>query len=167
MTVILGIDPGTGTTGYGGIEVSDEQRNMEILGCGTVSTPTDMPFQNRLKAIHDSIQTLVDKFSPSVVAVEELYFSKNVKTAIDVGHARGAIMVSLAEIEVTVEEYNPLTIKKTLTGNGNADKKAVQKMVKQELELTETPSPNDAADALAIAICHNLQSRFESKIDQS
>jgi crossover junction endodeoxyribonuclease RuvC len=167
VTTVLGLDPGTATTGYGVIGASNDGRELDMVTCGTVKTPADMDFPERLDAIFDSIQTLVEKYEPATVAVEELYFSKNVKTAIDVGHARGVIVLATARTDVPMVEYNPTEIKKTLTGQGNADKKAVQKMVKQELELPEVPSPNDAADALAIAICHVLIDRYKSKLPDS
>lgn len=167
MATVLGLDPGTATTGYGIVQASDNGREMAMGGCGAIKTPADMDFPDRLDAIFESIQTLVEEYEPGTVAVEELFFSKNVKTAIDVGHARGVIVLATSRTEVPMVEYGPTEIKKTLTGNGNADKKAVQKMVKQELELPEIPSPNDAADALAIAICHVLIDRYESKLPDS
>lgn len=164
IPTILGLDPGTATTGYGVIEATNEGREFRLVTCGAIKTPPDMPFPDRLDVIFESVQTLVEEYEPAAVAVEELFFSKNVKTAIDVGHARGVIVLATARCEVDMTEYNPTQIKKTLTGNGNADKKSVQKMVKNELNLSQTPKPDDAGDALAIAISHVLHDRFQSKI---
>lgn len=123
-----------------------------------------MSFADRLDAIYESVLSLIEQYNPEVAAVEELFFSKNVKTAIDVGHARGVVVLATSRSDINMEEYNPTEIKKTLTGNGKADKKAVQKMVKQELQLETIPSPDDAADALAVAISQVLISRYESKL---
>ncbi|MGM0381173.1 MAG: crossover junction endodeoxyribonuclease RuvC [bacterium] len=162
ITTILGIDPGLATTGYGAIENIDDELKMQ--GCGVVSTPAETEFCQRLQIIHNSTLELASRFQPDVISVEELFFCKNVKTAIKVGQARGVILLGAGETEAKLTEYSPLQVKKTITGNGNADKKAVQKMVKNELGLSEVPRPDDAADALAIAICHVILNRYRSKL---
>ena len=163
MQTILGIDPGLATTGYGAIE-SVDNTELEMKGCGVVKTPAEEDFCNRLEILYDSIFKLTSRYQPDVISVEKLFFCKNVKTAIKVGQARGVILLAAGEAEAELTEYSPLKVKKTLTGNGNADKKAVQKMVKNELALSGVPKPDDAADALAIAICHVIISRYQSKL---
>lgn len=127
-----------------------------------------MDHPDRLDAIHASVQNLANKFSPEVAYVEEIFFNKNVKTAISVGQARGVILLALNDYgdeEFTLGEYNPSTIKKVLTGRGDADKATVQQIVKQELNLSGVPSPNDAADALAVALTFCFEQRFEENVE--
>lgn len=129
-----------------------------------------MPYADRLDVIHSSVMTLVEQHAPATAVVEEIYFSKNVKTAMSVGQARGVILLALqhagGELEDTldVREMNPSTVKKTLTGSGTADKKAMQRVVKQELGLPSSPDRDDAADALALAVCHLIKQRFQDSI---
>ncbi len=163
MKTILGIDPGLATTGYGVIENTDDTE-LNMQGCGVVTTPAEEEFCSRLKILYDSIFKLASRYQPDVISVEKLFFCKNVKTAIKVGQARGVILLASGQAEAKLTEYSPLEVKKTITGNGNADKKAVQKMVQNELKLTDLPKPDDAADALAIAICHVILSRYKSKL---
>ncbi len=165
-TTVLGVDPGTATTGYGVIFLPDRDE-FRMENCGTIRTPPEMNFPDRLKAIHDSTATLLEKYSPDAVAVESLYFSKNAKTAFAVGQARGVIVLAAAEGGYPLSDYSPLEVKKALTGDGNADKKSVQKMVTRELGLEGTPRPDDAADGLAIAITHVLKTRFQARIQDS
>lgn len=129
-----------------------------------------MPHAERLNVIHASVMTLVERSSPAVAVVEEIYFSKNVKTAMSVGQARGVILLALnhageeLEDSLDVREMNPSTVKKTLTGSGTADKKAMQRIVKQELGLSSAPDRDDAADALALAVSHLIKERFRDSI---
>jgi len=132
-----------------------------------VQTASSTDFTIRLRQLHEAAEELVEKFSPDIAAVEKLYFSKNVKTAIKVGQARGVIMLAVARSNIQVVEYSPLKIKKTITGSGKADKKAMQKMLRDELGLGQPPQPDDAADALAVAYCHQVIARFESKIPEN
>lgn len=162
-TTVLGIDPGTATTGYGVIARPDRDQ-FQLENCGTIRTPAEMEFPDRLKAIYDSTLALLRKYSPDAVAVESLFFSKNAKTAFAVGQARGVIVLAAAEGEYPLSDYSPLEVKKTLTGDGNADKKSIQRMVTRELGLEGPPKPDDAADGLAIAITHLLKTRFQARI---
>lgn len=133
-------------------------------GCGVITTPAETEFPRRLQILHESVLKLASRYQPDVISVEKLFFCKNVKTAIKVGQARGVILLGASEVEAKLTEYSPLEVKKTITGNGNAEKKAVQKMIKNELELTEIPRPDDAADALANAVCHVILNRYRSKL---
>jgi crossover junction endodeoxyribonuclease RuvC len=150
---ILGIDPGTATTGYGIIEVKDND-TISVLNYGVIQTfPVDaMP--NRLMCIFDDMQLLIDNFTPDIIVLEGLFFFKNAKTVITVSQARGVILLAAIKAGLTIYEYTPLQVKITLTGYGRADKREVQNCVKDLLELDEIPRPDDAADALAIALCH-------------
>lgn len=130
-----------------------------------------MEHAERLDAIYSSVQTVADEFSPDVAMVEEIFFNKNVKTAISVGEARGVILLALNDYSgsdsagLDLGEYNPSTVKKVLTGRGDADKKTVQEIVKQELNLNGIPQPDDAADALAIALTFCLEQRFQDSVE--
>lgn len=148
----LGIDPGTATTGYG--LIAEENNKLVFVAHGIVSTSPKDDAQTRLKQIYSSIKTIIAKHKPAVVAIEKLYFGANTKTAIAVGQARGVALLAAAEAITPVAEYTPLQVKMAITGYGRADKKQIQQMVKALLGLKEIPRPDDAADALAIAICH-------------
>jgi crossover junction endodeoxyribonuclease RuvC len=149
---VVGIDPGTATTGYGVIE---ETAGRLILICfGTICTPADMPMPRRLLELHRQLSELLALHAPETAAVESLFFQKNVRTALSVGQARGAALLALAERDVPVSEYTPLQVKQAVTGYGGAEKRQVQTMVRTLLGLSEPPKPDDAADALAVAICH-------------
>lgn len=161
---MLGLDPGLATTGYGATEYERASTPPEALSWGTVTTDKDTDFTDRLNRIHASVNELVDKFSPDVVVVEKLYFSKNVKTAIKVGQARGVIVLGATHDQAELVEYSPLKIKKTVTGTGSASKRAVQTILQKELGIQRPPEPDDAADALAAAYCYQMLSRFESQI---
>lgn len=150
--IILGIDPGTATTGYGVVD-SDKGKIKEVA-YGCVLTKSTQSLENRLITIFDELTKVIKKFKPEMVAVEELFFASNTKTAISVGHARGVILLACSKAKVPVYEYTPLQIKQAVCGYGRADKQQIQKMVKALLNLEEIPKPDDAADGLAIAICH-------------
>lgn len=150
--IILGIDPGTATTGYGLIEKNGQKHSLIKHGC--VLTPAHTPLPERLDAIFDELSALIDEHRPDHMAVEELFFSSNAKTAIAVGQARGVILLAGRKKGLPVYEYTPLEVKMALTGYGRADKNQIQQMVKTLLGLKEIPKPDDAADAVAIAICH-------------
>lgn len=151
--VILGIDPGLATVGYGIISYGGN--NYRVLDYGIIKTEPHIPFSERLKVIYDSILLLIDKYKPDDFAIEELFFSKNVKTAIRVGQARGVAILSAVNRGLEVYEYTPLQIKQSVVGYGRADKGQVQELVRILMNLKEAPKPDDAADALAIAICHS------------
>ena len=146
--VILGLDPGTATTGYGVIRVLGNR--FQMLEYGIISTPAKTP----LEMIYDNLQELLQKWQPDQAAVEELFFNQNITTAITVGQARGVLLLCCAQNNVPLAEYTPLQVKQALVGYGRADKKQIQQMVKMFLNLADIPKPDDAADALAIAICH-------------
>ena len=150
--IILGLDPGTATIGFGVIE-SDRQ-NHRLLDYGCIKTNAGVPLAERLKQIYNDLQTIVKQWKPKAIAIEEVFFSKNVKTAIHVAHARGAMMQQLAVGSHQIAEYKPQEVKAAVCGYGKAEKKQVQKMVQIILEMDELPFPDDAADALALAICH-------------
>ena len=153
MLRILGIDPGYGIIGFSVIDKSNSGNS--VVDYGVITTPKDMPFDQRLKVIYESMNTLIDKFSPQECAIEKLYFNKNITTGIPVAEARGVILLSIVNRDIPVFEYTPQQIKMALTGLGKADKSQVQFMVKTLLHLTKIPRPDDAADAVAVALCHS------------
>ncbi len=151
--IILGIDPGYATVGFGVIE-SFGGNKMRPLEYGVVTTPKEDSLPKRLKQIADSFAYLIEKYKPDAVAIEELFFQNNQKTAIAVAEARGAILLTVYEKCGKLYEYTPLQIKQALTGYGRAEKQQIQYMVKVLLKLEKIPKPDDAADALAVAITH-------------
>lgn len=150
--VILGIDPGLATVGYGVIEVNGDKRRL--VQYGTINTKAGEPAPARLRSIFQGINQLMDIYRPDDVAVEELFFSKNITTGIAVGEARGVILVAVAMRTENLYEYTPMQIKQAVTGYGGADKHQVQHMVKTLLNMKEIARPDDAADALAVALTH-------------
>lgn len=153
---ILGIDPGTATTGWAILE--QRKKEMISVAYGHISTSPKNSTSERLKEVAFDIDEIIKKYKPSEGAIEDLFFFKNIKTAVKVSQSRGAIMLTLIKAGVKVFEYTPLQVKQSVTGYGRADKKQVQLMVKNILKLREIPQPDDTADAIAIAICH-MQSR--------
>ncbi len=151
--VVIGIDPGTAITGYGLIKESTSG-DLTWLTHGVITTPSDWDEPRRLLHLYRSLLEIIKDTKPDCCAVEKLFFQKNVKTAMNVGQGRGAALVAVAEAELPIGEYSPLVIKQAVVGYGNADKKQVQQMVKLLLGLRDVPKPDDAADALAVAICH-------------
>ena len=149
--IYFGIDPGTATTGYGVVEVQGTTRVH--IAHGVIKTPHGMPPEERLRQLHKALHTLYRKYEPDVLSMEELFFSKNVKTAISVAQAQGVILLSVAENGYPLHRFTPNQVKQTVTQNGNATKRDVQKMVRMILAMPEIPRPDDAADALALAIC--------------
>lgn len=148
--IILGIDPGTATTGFGVIK---KGKNMECLAYGLIQTSPSLPAAERLRILSNELNKLIKKHRPEALAVENIYFFKNLKTAMPVSQAKGVILLTAAKKRVPVHEFTPLQAKMTVVGYGRAEKKQVQEMVKILLNLEEIPRPDDAADALAIAIC--------------
>jgi crossover junction endodeoxyribonuclease RuvC len=154
---IIGIDPGTGILGFGVIEVLNGQ--MQIVDAGVVTTPAHTPIDVRLEDIFDSLNEVISQTKPDVMSIEKLFFSQNVTTAMSVSQARGVAMLAGRKGGLPIHEYTPLQIKQSVTGYGKADKKQVQEMVRVQLNLKNTPKPDDCADALAAAITHYLMSR--------
>ena len=150
--IILGIDPGIARMGWGVVEETGGGKpQAKAYGC--FETPSSMKHEARLAAVHQELTCLIKKYKPDRVAVEKLFFSKNVKTALQVGEARGVILMTCAELQVLCLEISPKEVKQALTGYGQADKQQMQKMVQLILKLPEIPKPDDAADALALALC--------------
>lgn len=149
---VLGIDPGSARMGYGIIDL--DGNDLTVTGYGCVETPADLPAAERLHLLHQDLTTLLDRFAPAEVAIEELFFAKNARTAIAVAQARGVAMLAAAQYGCRVVEYTPLQVKVAVVGYGKAEKIQVQHMVTVLLRLAEPPKPDDTADALAIAICH-------------
>jgi crossover junction endodeoxyribonuclease RuvC len=160
---VLGIDPGTASTGYG-VVMENVSGDYELIACGVIRTAPDQPMHLRLREIFHDIQSLICEFQPHEVAVEELFFGRNVTTAITVGQARGAALLAAALSDLSVVEYTPAAIKQALTGYGKADKQQMQAMVRQLLELEEAPHRDDAADGVAIALCHLQTRRFQALV---
>jgi crossover junction endodeoxyribonuclease RuvC len=151
--VVLGIDPGTASLGWGIIKRTKEVAyKVEAYGC--IKTDKSNLFSRRLEEIHRELSKIIKKYEPDIAAVEQLFFAKNVKTAISVGEARGVAILAAAQANLAVAEYTPLQVKQSLVGYGRAEKKQMQKMLKVLLGLEDIPKPDDAADALAIALCH-------------
>ena len=150
--IILGIDPGLATVGYGVIE--HEKGKFRTIATGAIETPAGIDVELRLKMIYDDMGELIDTYHPAEMAVEELFFNTNQKTAIGVAEARGVILLSAVKKGITIAEYTPLQVKQSVVGYGRAEKQQVQEMVKIILKLPKVPKPDDAADALALAICH-------------
>lgn len=151
--LVIGLDPGTAITGYG-IVRDDEEGALVAVDFGVIKTPSRLPMPERLLKLHRELAKIIDLHRPENGAVEKLFFQKNVKTAISVGQARGVALLALAETRIPISEYAPMEIKQAVAGYGGADKRQVQLMVKALLHLEELPRPDDAADALAVAICH-------------
>lgn len=160
---ILGLDPGTATTGYGIVDV--ENGRFSVVTYGVISTKAKTPMPNRLQKIQQELKALIDAYHPDSAGIEEVFFGRNVTTAITVGQARGVLMLTLANANIPIGEYSPPKIKDAVTGYGKADKAQVQMMVRNLLDLEETPRPDDAADGLAVAITHYQYQRFESLYD--
>ena len=159
-TRILGLDPGTATTGYGIIDVVEGEPHY--VTCGVIRTSARSETPERLKKIYDDLEELLEEFRPDAAAVEEVFFGRNITTAISVGQARGVLILALANAGIPVAEYSPPKIKDAVTGYGKAEKHQVQLMVRNLLELEETPRPDDAADGLAVALTHYQHRRFTS-----
>ncbi|MFP3896068.1 MAG: crossover junction endodeoxyribonuclease RuvC [Anaerolineales bacterium] len=163
--LVLGLDPGLATTGYG--LVAGDGRDLSAVSYGVIRTPANTPVGERLAKIHGEMSCLLDEYGPDVAAVEELFFCKNVRTAMMVGEARGVLLLALAQAGLQIAEYTPLQIKEGITGYGRAEKEQVQEMVRVLLRLEEVPRPDDAADALALAICHQHAARMSGLLRAS
>ncbi len=162
---VLGVDPGTLTSGYG--IVAEEDHKLFHVASGGISPSANQPFPKRLKKIYEELEKVIDKYRPHAVVVEDLFVSQNIKSALKLGHARGVAILVAMNAGLPVFEYAPLEIKQAVVGTGKADKKQVQMMVKALLELPKVPHPADAADALAAAICHIHSSRLKEVLKGS
>jgi crossover junction endodeoxyribonuclease RuvC len=147
---IIGIDPGTGILGFGVIDAAGSK--TKLVTAGVITTPAHTPLADRLEEIYLELTNIIRETKPEMMAIEQLFFARNVTTAMSVAHARGVAMLTGKQAKLKIEEYTPLQIKQSLTGYGKADKKQVQEMVRIQLGLTEVPKPDDCADALAAAI---------------
>jgi len=158
--LVIGIDPGTATTGYG--LVRETETELECVAYGVVTTPAGQPLPKRLQTIHRQLKTVITLHRPDTGAVEKLFFQKNVTTAMSVGQGRGVALLALAECGLEVGEYTPLQVKQAVAGYGGADKRQMQEMVRTLLNLESIPKPDDAADALAVAICHLYSAKMKA-----
>lgn len=156
--LVLGIDPGTSITGYGLVEAQGGK--FKPVGYGCVRTPAGEALPRRLQVIYREVRVLIERYRPDFIAVEELFFNKNTRTALVVGQARGVILLGAADAGLEVWEYTPLQVKQAVAGYGRAEKCQVQEMVRVLLSLPGIPKPDDAADALAVAICHAQSLRW-------
>ncbi|MFW6089506.1 MAG: crossover junction endodeoxyribonuclease RuvC [Gemmatimonadota bacterium] len=152
MTRVLGIDPGTAATGYGVVERGE--RDVSLAECGVIRTRSSDALASRLREIYEGIAEVIDRNEPDTVAVEGVFYGRNVRTTVVLGHARGAILLAAALRDLPVAEYSPAEIKNAVVGTGRATKEQVQYMVQRLLRLKEPPSPKDAADGAAVALCH-------------
>jgi len=157
--LVLGVDPGSRVTGYGLVETND--RDVTFVHCGLIRSPDKTPFYQRIYAIFESMVDIMGRYQPREMAIEDLFYAKNIQSSLKLGHARGAVLIAAVQCNIPIFEYTPLEIKKSVVGYGRADKEQVRSMVQIILRLKEE-LPLDASDALAAAICHVNWSRFES-----
>jgi len=160
MVVVMGLDPGLAVTGYGVLLTAGS--GYEVIAYDCLCTPAGLPDAGRLEMLYRLFTTLHERYRPQEVVVEQLFFHRNVTTALQVGQARGVALLAAAQTGARIIEYTPLQIKQSITGSGRADKKQVQYMVRTILGLAATPRPDDVADALAVAICHCHHRRMEA-----
>jgi crossover junction endodeoxyribonuclease RuvC len=153
LAIVLGIDPGTAVTGYGVVSREDDGV-VSLLECGVIRTSAGEPLPNRIRDIFIGVREVIERFQPSSVAVEDVFQGKNVRSALTLGHARGAILLAAALEEISIAEYSPREIKKVVVGTGSATKDQVGYMVQRHLRLKSPPTPADAADGVAAALCH-------------
>ncbi len=162
---VIGIDPGSLKSGYG---IVDEcQGKLLVVEYGVIRTTPNAPLAQRLLEISMRLQELIRQYAPQEIAIEDLFVAKNAKSSLKLGHARGAILLTVAQAKLPIAEYTPLEVKQSVVGYGRADKSQVQQMVKVLLTLKEIPTPDDAADALAIAICHHHSAKMKQQIHQA
>jgi crossover junction endodeoxyribonuclease RuvC len=163
--LVLGIDPGTAITGYGLVREDDE--GLALVACGVINTPAGQSLPARLQVIYQRLADLIREHQPEAAAVEELFFSRNARTALTVGHARGVVLLALADAGLPIHEYKPLQVKQAIAGFGGAEKQQVQEMVRMLLNLEQVPRPDDAADAVAVAVCHIHSARMAALIAEA
>lgn len=156
--IILGIDPGSNFCGYGILQV--EKKQVVAAGCDVIKMNPSLDLSQRLKKIHKEISKVIETYKPDIAAVESIFYGKNIRSAFTLGHARGAILLALAQANIPISEYSPREVKKSVVGNGNASKEQVQYMVQKILKLKEIPDSQDATDALAVALCQFNKERF-------
>ena len=149
---ILGIDPGYAIVGYGIIQY--DSGRFKVIDYGAITTDAGTPFNERLESIYDEFISIAAKYKPDVMAIEKLFYNTNAKTVIDVGQARGVLMLAAQKSGMKIFEYTPLQVKQSVVGYGRAEKKQVMELPRLQLNLPKTPKPDDAADALALAVCH-------------
>lgn len=154
----MGIDPGSRFCGYGLLEI--EKRKIVAAGCDVIHIDERKPLNERLGILYEAIVKVLDEFNPQVAAVESMFFGKNIQGIFSLGHARGVILLALAQKQIPIFEYSPREVKKAVVGNGNASKQQIRYMVAQLLPLTKSNLTSDAADALAVAICHHNRNRI-------
>ena len=159
--IILGVDPGIARTGWGAIEYQRSKIKNQKYGC--VETSAGLPVEQRLKNIYDSLEKIIREHKPDVLAIEELFFNTNAKTAFIVGQARGVVLLCAAQENISIATYTPLQVKMAITGYGRAEKNQVGQMVKVLLKLKEIPKPDDVADALAVALTHAFTNKFKGR----
>jgi len=159
---VLGVDPGTAITGYGIVRFDGEA--LELVTYGVITPSATAPLPLKLQHLYRELQTIIHAYQPAEASVEELFFARNVRTALSVGHARGVILLALADAGLTAYGYTPLQVKKAITGYGRAGKEQMQQMVRLLLRLESIPQPDDAADALAVAICHAHSSSLTARL---
>ncbi len=164
--LVLGIDPGLAITGYGFIK-TDQRNQYTCIDYGVIRTDAGLADPDRLIVIFDALTDLIQRYGPETSSVEKLFFQKNVKTALSVGQARGVVMLALAQANLPIHEYTPNEIKQTICGYGNAGKRQIQRMVQTLLNLVDLPKPDDAADALAVGICHIHHQSFTNLIPKN
>jgi crossover junction endodeoxyribonuclease RuvC len=160
--IILGIDPGSLNVGYGILQV--ENKRIVAAGCDAIRVNPALPLNTRLKEIYCEISKVIQEYKPDVAVVETIFYGKNIRSAFTLGHARGVILLALAQGELQIEEYSPREVKRSVVGNGNASKEQVEYMVQKILNLKLKPKTQDATDALAIALCQFNKERFRKKI---
>jgi crossover junction endodeoxyribonuclease RuvC len=159
--LVIGIDPGTATTGYGLVKEGGDG-SLSVVDYGAITTPSDLSMPGRLRQLYQRMTEIVLLHRPDSGAMEKLFFQRNVTNAISVGQGRGVAMLALAEADLDVAEYTPMEVKQAVAGYGGADKRQVQEMVRALLNLDAIPRPDDAADALAVAICHLHSARMRA-----
>jgi crossover junction endodeoxyribonuclease RuvC len=163
--IIMGIDPGLASTGYGVIEKKGDK--LRPLGYGGINTSSRKPLSSRIDKIYCEVKELLESYKPDLLVLEELFFNTNVRSAMLVGQARGGILLAAAHAGVEVEEYTPLQVKQSLVGHGRADKKQVEYMVRALLSMQEEIGSSHASDALALAICHAHRERMRSRLEEA
>lgn len=159
--LILGIDPGIAILGFGLVRY--EANKFTVIDYGAITTDAGTPMSSRLTRIFNELTDIIERYRPDAFAVEELFFNKNIKTALTVGHARGVAVLAGSKAGIRIYEYTPLQVKQAVVGYGRAEKQQIQQMVKILLNLREAPKPDDVADALAVAICHGNSSNFSEQ----
>lgn len=162
---IMGIDPGFGRTGFGVIENSSGE--WKLVACGCIETATSDQFVDRLVELHKELLKVIKKYQPTRMGVEDLFFARNVTTAIKVGQARGVVLLTATQLKIPVDEFTPLQVKQAITGYGRAEKGQIQKMIQKQFNLKKKITPDDAADAVAIAVTSAASLNFKRRLQKS